>query len=157
VAPCHGATDGLPTFITKQSRYAAKQARRRAAAQKRPSRGGRDEPQQVQSGTVKWFNPAKGCGFINGGLPDAYVDIKAVEKAGLATLDKGTQLNFVLEPGTEGPSEGGTTGSREWCEHARAGRQKVRLRKAPSYFTTTPRDSGSSPRTPAAGTSRPRF
>lgn len=43
-------------------------------------------------GTVKWFNPTKGYGFIQptgGGGKDVFVDISAVEKAGLSTLNEG--------------------------------------------------------------------
>ena len=42
-------------------------------------------------GTVKWFNPTKGYGFIqpdNGGK-DVFVDISAVEKAGLSNTNEG--------------------------------------------------------------------
>ncbi|MEZ7844817.1 MAG: cold-shock protein, partial [Rhodospirillales bacterium] len=45
----------------------------------------------MTTGTVKWFNPIKGFGFIepsNGG-EDAFVHISAVEQAGLSTLQEG--------------------------------------------------------------------
>jgi len=48
--------------------------------------------------TVKWFNPAKGFGFIqpgNGGK-DAFVHISAVERAGLKHLVEGQKLEFDL-------------------------------------------------------------
>ena len=50
-------------------------------------------------GTVKWFNPAKGFGFIqpdNGGA-DVFVHISAVERAGLGTLSEGQKVSFELE------------------------------------------------------------
>ncbi len=50
----------------------------------------------MAQGIVKWFNPAKGYGFIsqdNGG-PDVFVHISAVEKAGLSTLNEGQQIHF---------------------------------------------------------------
>lgn len=53
----------------------------------------------AQSGTVKWFNPTKGFGFIvpeNGGN-DIFVHISAVEQAGLKGLDEGQKVNFELE------------------------------------------------------------
>ena len=53
----------------------------------------------AQSGTVKWFNPTKGFGFIvpeNGGN-DVFVHISEVEKAGLKALDEGQKVNFDLE------------------------------------------------------------
>ena len=43
----------------------------------------------MAKGTVKWFNPTKGYGFIqpaSGGGKDVFVHISAVEKAGLSTL-----------------------------------------------------------------------
>jgi CspA family cold shock protein len=55
-------------------------------------------------GTVKWFNPAKGYGFIqpDGGSKDVFVHISAVEKAGMASLQEGQKLSFDLEPGQQG-------------------------------------------------------
>ncbi|NKC51240.1 cold-shock protein [Ochrobactrum cytisi] len=50
----------------------------------------------MNTGTVKWFNAAKGFGFIqpdNGGL-DAFVHISAVEHAGLHTLNEGQKLTY---------------------------------------------------------------
>ena len=60
----------------------------------------------MTTGTVKWFNPAKGFGFIepDGGGEDAFVHISAVEKAGLSTLQEGQKVNFELQPGRNGKS-----------------------------------------------------
>ena len=47
-------------------------------------------------GTVKWFNPTKGYGFIqpdNGGK-DVFVHISAVEKAGFTSLAEGAKVSF---------------------------------------------------------------
>jgi CspA family cold shock protein len=55
-------------------------------------------------GTVKWFNPQKGFGFIqpdNGGA-DVFIHISAVEQAGLATLNDGQKVGFDLEAGRQG-------------------------------------------------------
>lgn len=51
------------------------------------------------SGVVKWFNPAKGFGFIqaDGGGPDIFVHISAVERAGLRGLNEGQQIAYDLE------------------------------------------------------------
>jgi CspA family cold shock protein len=48
-------------------------------------------------GTVKWFNPTKGYGFIQpqgGGGRDVFVHISAVEKAGLSTLNEGQTVEY---------------------------------------------------------------
>ncbi len=53
----------------------------------------------AQSGTVKWFNPTKGFGFIvpEDGGNDVFVHISEVEKAGLKALDEGQKVNFELQ------------------------------------------------------------
>jgi CspA family cold shock protein len=50
----------------------------------------------VAMGTVKWFNPAKGFGFIqpDSGGKDVFVHISAVEKAGLGTLNEGAKVSY---------------------------------------------------------------
>lgn len=47
-------------------------------------------------GTVKWFNPTKGYGFIqpNSGGKDVFVHISAVEKAGFTSLAEGAKVSF---------------------------------------------------------------
>lgn len=50
----------------------------------------------MQTGTVKWFNSQKGFGFIqpDGGGPDVFVHISAVERAGLHGLNEGQKISF---------------------------------------------------------------
>ena len=50
----------------------------------------------MASGTVKWFNPTKGYGFIQpaSGGKDVFVHISAVERAGLSTLNEGQQVEY---------------------------------------------------------------
>jgi CspA family cold shock protein len=52
----------------------------------------------MANGTVKWFNPTKGFGFIQpeGGNTDVFVHISAVEKAGLRTLDENQKVTYDL-------------------------------------------------------------
>lgn len=47
-------------------------------------------------GTVKWFNPTKGYGFIqpDNGAKDVFVHISAVEKAGYTSLAEGAKVSF---------------------------------------------------------------
>ncbi|MFT4075538.1 MAG: cold-shock protein [Asticcacaulis sp.] len=52
----------------------------------------------MATGTVKWFNPTKGFGFIqpdNGGA-DVFVHISAVERAGLRTLNENQKISYEL-------------------------------------------------------------
>ncbi len=58
----------------------------------------------MPKGTVKWFNPEKGYGFIaqDDGSSDAFVHISAVEQSGLSGLNEGQAIEFELAPGRNG-------------------------------------------------------
>ena len=60
----------------------------------------------MATGTVKWFNPTKGYGFLQPeeGGSDVFVHISAVERAGLTTLNEGQKVRFDLEKGRNGKS-----------------------------------------------------
>ena len=60
----------------------------------------------MATGTVKWFNPVKGFGFITpeDGTQDAFVHISVVERAGLNTLREGQKVEYELVPGRDGKS-----------------------------------------------------
>ena len=53
----------------------------------------------MATGTVKFFNAQKGFGFIvqDGGGPDVFVHISAVERAGMNDLREGQKLSFDIE------------------------------------------------------------
>ena len=53
----------------------------------------------MATGTVKWFNPTKGYGFIqpSGGGKDVFVHISAVERAGLRSLNDGQAVEYEIE------------------------------------------------------------
>jgi CspA family cold shock protein len=55
-------------------------------------------------GTVKWFNPQKGYGFIqpDDGSQDVFVHISAVERSGIGNLHEGQKVSFELERGNRG-------------------------------------------------------
>jgi CspA family cold shock protein len=52
----------------------------------------------MAQGTVKWFNPQKGFGFIQpeSGGADVFVHISAVEKAGWRTLNEGQKISYEI-------------------------------------------------------------
>ncbi len=60
----------------------------------------------MATGIVKWFNPAKGFGFIvpEDGSKDAFVHISAVERAGLSSRSEGQKVSYELQQGQNGKS-----------------------------------------------------
>ena len=58
------------------------------------------------TGIVKWFNDAKGFGFItpSDGTKDVFVHHSAVQGSGFKSLTEGQQVKFELEQGPKGPS-----------------------------------------------------
>jgi CspA family cold shock protein len=66
----------------------------------------------MAKGTVKWFNAAKGYGFIQpqgGGGKDVFVHISAVERAGLSSLNEGQTVEY-----EEVSNKGRATGGPQW-------------------------------------------
>ncbi|MBI1195030.1 MAG: cold-shock protein [Gammaproteobacteria bacterium] len=59
----------------------------------------------MATGTVKWFNEAKGFGFItqdNGGA-DVFVHFSALQGSGFKTLAEGARVSFEVQQGPKGP------------------------------------------------------
>jgi CspA family cold shock protein len=65
---------------------------------------GEKEHSMAQSGTVKFFNHAKGFGFItpDDGAKDVFVHISAVQASGLSGLEDGQKVTFDTEPDKRG-------------------------------------------------------
>ena len=47
-------------------------------------------------GKIKWFNPAKGYGFIEQEGKDVFLHVSALEKAGISTLQEGEEIEFEI-------------------------------------------------------------
>ncbi len=64
----------------------------------------------MANGTVKWFNDAKGFGFIeqeNG--KDVFVHHSAINASGFKSLNEGDRVSFEIEDGQKGPSAANVT------------------------------------------------
>jgi cold shock protein len=56
-----------------------------------------------EKGTVKWFNAAKGYGFIQrAGGDDVFVHFSAIQTNGYRSLDEGAQVEFEVKQGPKG-------------------------------------------------------
>jgi CspA family cold shock protein len=62
-------------------------------------------------GTVKWFNNAKGYGFLgrNDGQPDVFVHFSSIQADGYKSLKEGDAVRFEVVQGKQGPQAEGVT------------------------------------------------
>ena len=60
-------------------------------------------------GTVRWFDPGKGFGFIEpqGGGDDVFVHFSAINATGYRSLDEGQRVEFEVAQGPKGPQADG--------------------------------------------------
>jgi ATP-dependent RNA helicase RhlE len=97
-----GAPGQEPARAVRAKPARRPQARVENGGRPKPSskpRTQRRAPEGVPSGTVKWFNTAKGFGFVelDGGGNDVYVHISEAKRAGLGTPREGLRVSFDLE------------------------------------------------------------
>ena len=59
----------------------------------------------MAQGTVKWFNPDKGFGFIapDDGTSDVFVHYSAIATGGYRTLEENQKVEYTVQPGPKGP------------------------------------------------------
>ena len=87
--PGVSVSGGLPGGLFPKNQYV--RTRRKEAVSDR------------EVGTVKWFNGAKGYGFIaREGAEDVFVHYSAIQGEGFKTLDEGQQVEFSVEQGAKG-------------------------------------------------------
>jgi CspA family cold shock protein len=70
----------------------------------------KEERKMRITGKVKWFNNAKGYGFIEReGGNDVFVHFSAIQGAGFRTLEEGQAVEFEIVDGPKGPQAGNVT------------------------------------------------
>src|SRR5437867_2686983 len=97
------------------------------------------------TGTVKWFNDAKGFGFITpeGGQKDCFVHHSAIQGGGFRTLAEGERVEFDIVQGAKGPAAenvtkvGGGGGGRQ-AARERQGASRALRRARLSLFLLLP-------------------
>ena len=65
----------------------------------------------MATGTVKWFNPEKGYGFISqdDGGPDVFVHFSAIQETGYRNLTENEKVEFEITQGPKGPQAANVT------------------------------------------------
>ena len=75
-----------------------------------PAKGKRKGFMARITGTVKWFNDAKGFGFISReGGPDVFVHFSAIQGSGFKSLAEGDRVEFEIVQGQKGPQAADVT------------------------------------------------
>jgi CspA family cold shock protein len=90
-------SDRLDTFVNACKEFAARAPSKRAKTKE-------VREADMPFGTVKWFNNAKGFGFIEpeGGGPDVFAHFSAIRMEGYRTLEQGRRVRYELVEGPKG-------------------------------------------------------
>ena len=88
-------------ILEEEQRRLKGQERQRLEEEQRPK-----EERKILNGKIKWFNGARGYGFIErkDKEKDIFVHFSAVKKSGLKYLEEGEQLTFEIKNSDKGPS-----------------------------------------------------
>ena len=90
-------------------------------SRKAKEKEGRQEPVAQYKGKVKWFNNAKGYGFIGReDGPDVFVHYSAIQLDGYKTLKEGDEVEFDIVEGQKGPQADAVVRFRESSAHSAA-------------------------------------
>jgi CspA family cold shock protein len=107
-APEAEAAHSRSFFVSAAARDRAVEDRGHAASRAAPLQG-RKSTMRI-TGKVKWFNNAKGYGFIErDGGSDVFVHFSAVQGNGFRTLEEGQAVEFEIVDGPKGPQAGNVT------------------------------------------------
>jgi cold shock protein len=90
-------------YVSSSSLTGVRAGGRRGSKGQAPARPGK-EGLFVTTGTVKWFNPDKGYGFISQeDGPDVFVHFSAIQSSGFRTLEENQRVEFEVTEGPKGP------------------------------------------------------
>ena len=80
-------------------------------SKKRPVAQSTKQGEQMATGTVKWFNDAKGYGFItpDEGGKDLFVHFSAIQGSGFKSLTEGAKVEYEATQGDKGPQASNVT------------------------------------------------
>ena len=93
------------TEIVSVDESTATPARSRSGPSERPSPRRPQGPAVHMAGTTKWFDPAKGFGFVSveGGNQDVFVHVSVLERGGIPTLAPGQRVTMDVAEGRRNP------------------------------------------------------
>jgi CspA family cold shock protein len=100
----HASAPALPVVLTSCAFPQWGSHPRAGQFEETGQNGIRSIPRMRQNGTIKFFNQAKGYGFVSpeGGGKDVFVHITAVQRSGIPELNEGMRISFEVQPDKRG-------------------------------------------------------